>query len=76
MGYTDFFPNQDSFGAIWPWTLQNSFFETFLISHPDISDDGSDEQVRSVFQTKQGRKSVDIYWISDDGGETQLPQYA
>uniref|UniRef100_A0A8C1EY36 Solute carrier family 12 member 10, tandem duplicate 3 n=1 Tax=Cyprinus carpio carpio TaxID=630221 RepID=A0A8C1EY36_CYPCA len=46
-----------------------------LSAHPDISDDGSDEQVRSVFQTKQGRKSVDIYWISDDGGLTLLVPY-
>uniref|UniRef100_A0A8C1PS14 Solute carrier family 12 member 10, tandem duplicate 3 n=1 Tax=Cyprinus carpio TaxID=7962 RepID=A0A8C1PS14_CYPCA len=41
----------------------------------DISDDGLDEQVRSVFQTKQGRKSIDIYWISDDGGLTLLVPY-
>uniref|UniRef100_A0A672NRG9 Solute carrier family 12 member 10, tandem duplicate 3 n=1 Tax=Sinocyclocheilus grahami TaxID=75366 RepID=A0A672NRG9_SINGR len=41
----------------------------------DISDDGSNEQVRSVFQTKQGRKSIDIYWISDDGGLTLLVPY-
>jgi len=41
----------------------------FLTHHPDISDDGSTDQVRSVFQTKQGRKTIDIYWISDDGGE-------
>uniref|UniRef100_A0A8C1PYF0 Solute carrier family 12 member 10, tandem duplicate 3 n=1 Tax=Cyprinus carpio TaxID=7962 RepID=A0A8C1PYF0_CYPCA len=40
-----------------------------------ISDDGLDEQVRSVFQTKQGRKSIDIYWISDDGGLTLLVPY-
>uniref|UniRef100_A0A8C2DE75 Solute carrier family 12 member 10, tandem duplicate 3 n=1 Tax=Cyprinus carpio TaxID=7962 RepID=A0A8C2DE75_CYPCA len=40
-----------------------------------ISDEGSDEQVRSVFQTKQGRKSIDIYWISDDGGLTLLVPY-
>uniref|UniRef100_A0A8C1PBI3 Solute carrier family 12 member 10, tandem duplicate 3 n=1 Tax=Cyprinus carpio TaxID=7962 RepID=A0A8C1PBI3_CYPCA len=46
-----------------------------LSANPDISDDGSDEQVRSVFQTKQGRKSVDIYWISDDGGLTLLVPY-
>uniref|UniRef100_A0A672NJP5 Solute carrier family 12 member 10, tandem duplicate 3 n=1 Tax=Sinocyclocheilus grahami TaxID=75366 RepID=A0A672NJP5_SINGR len=31
--------------------------------------------VRSVFQTKQGRKSIDIYWISDDGGLTLLVPY-
>ncbi|XP_058637604.1 solute carrier family 12 member 10, tandem duplicate 3 isoform X2 [Onychostoma macrolepis] len=41
----------------------------------DISDDGSNEQVRTVFQTKQGRKSIDIYWISDDGGLTLLVPY-
>uniref|UniRef100_A0A671QTB7 Solute carrier family 12 member 3-like n=1 Tax=Sinocyclocheilus anshuiensis TaxID=1608454 RepID=A0A671QTB7_9TELE len=50
-------------------------YKTFLIPHPDISDDGSNEQVRSVFQTKQGRKSIDIYWISDDGGLTLLVPY-
>ncbi|XP_016113854.1 solute carrier family 12 member 10, tandem duplicate 3 [Sinocyclocheilus grahami] len=41
----------------------------------DVSDDGSNEQLRSVFQTKQGRKSIDIYWISDDGGLTLLVPY-
>ncbi|XP_067303687.1 solute carrier family 12 member 3-like [Pseudorasbora parva] len=41
----------------------------------DISDDGSSDQVRSVFQTKQGRKTIDIYWISDDGGLTLLVPY-
>uniref|UniRef100_A0A8C1VPU1 Solute carrier family 12 member 10, tandem duplicate 3 n=1 Tax=Cyprinus carpio TaxID=7962 RepID=A0A8C1VPU1_CYPCA len=41
----------------------------------DVSDDGSNEQVRSVFQMKQGRKSIDIYWISDDGGLTLLVPY-
>ncbi|XP_052002576.1 solute carrier family 12 member 3-like [Xyrauchen texanus] len=41
----------------------------------DISDDVSNEQVRSVFQTKQGRKTIDVYWISDDGGLTLLVPY-
>ncbi|XP_048041353.1 solute carrier family 12 member 3-like [Megalobrama amblycephala] len=41
----------------------------------DISDDGTNDQVRSVFQTKQGRKTIDIYWISDDGGLTLLVPY-
>ncbi|KAK9972316.1 hypothetical protein ABG768_025631 [Culter alburnus] len=41
----------------------------------EISDDGSNDQVRSVFQTKQGRKTIDIYWISDDGGLTLLVPY-
>ncbi|NP_001128603.2 solute carrier family 12 member 10, tandem duplicate 3 [Danio rerio] len=41
----------------------------------DISDDGSNDQVKTVFQTKQGRKTIDIYWISDDGGLTLLVPY-
>uniref|UniRef100_A0A8C1PAC7 Solute carrier family 12 member 10, tandem duplicate 3 n=1 Tax=Cyprinus carpio TaxID=7962 RepID=A0A8C1PAC7_CYPCA len=49
--------------------------DSIITTNLYISDDGSDEQVRSVFQTKQGRKSVDIYWISDDGGLTLLVPY-
>ncbi|KAI7814336.1 solute carrier family 12 member 10, tandem duplicate 3 [Triplophysa rosa] len=41
----------------------------------DISDDYPNEQVRTVFQTKQGRKTIDVYWISDDGGLTLLLPY-
>ncbi|ROL46313.1 Solute carrier family 12 member 3 [Anabarilius grahami] len=40
---------------------------TDALQSSDISDDGTNDQVRSVFQTKQGRKTIDIYWISDDG---------
>ncbi|XP_063043376.1 solute carrier family 12 member 3-like [Engraulis encrasicolus] len=32
-------------------------------------------QASTVFQNKQGKKSVDIYWISDDGGLTLLIPY-
>ncbi|XP_031440768.2 solute carrier family 12 member 3-like [Clupea harengus] len=32
-------------------------------------------QTRTVFQNKQGKKTVDIYWISDDGGLTLLIPY-
>ncbi|KAA0722987.1 Solute carrier family 12 member 3 [Triplophysa tibetana] len=41
----------------------------------DISDDHLNEQVRTVFQTKQGKKTIDVYWISDDGGLTLLLPY-
>lgn len=26
-------------------------------------------QPRTEFQTKQGKKTIDVYWLSDDGGE-------
>lgn len=25
-------------------------------------------QARTVFQEKQGKKTIDVYWLSDDGG--------
>ncbi|XP_041092735.1 solute carrier family 12 member 3-like isoform X2 [Polyodon spathula] len=33
------------------------------------------EQASSIFQGKQGKKSIDVYWISDDGGLTLLIPY-
>ncbi|XP_023695274.2 solute carrier family 12 member 3-like isoform X2 [Paramormyrops kingsleyae] len=49
-------------------------------SQEDDEDDiGSDvapsKQVRTVFQSKQGKKTIDVYWISDDGGLTLLVPY-
>lgn len=26
-------------------------------------------QPTTVFQTRQGKKTIDVYWLSDDGGE-------
>lgn len=26
-------------------------------------------QPSTVFQTRQGKKTIDVYWLSDDGGE-------
>lgn len=31
-----------------------------------------DNEIRTVFQNKQGRKTIDVYWISDDGGKILL----
>lgn len=25
--------------------------------------------MKTVFQTAQGKKTIDVYWIADDGGE-------
>lgn len=27
------------------------------------------EEIKTVFQNSQGKKTIDIYWIADDGGE-------
>ncbi|KAM6964914.1 solute carrier family 12 member 3-like [Aplochiton taeniatus] len=32
-------------------------------------------QIRTVFQTSQRKKTIDVYWISDDGGLTLLVPY-
>ncbi|XP_048828420.1 solute carrier family 12 member 3 [Brienomyrus brachyistius] len=32
-------------------------------------------QPRTVFQSKQGKKTIDVYWLSDDGGLTLLIPY-
>uniref|UniRef100_A0A8D3DXL9 Solute carrier family 12 member 3 n=1 Tax=Scophthalmus maximus TaxID=52904 RepID=A0A8D3DXL9_SCOMX len=34
-----------------------------------------DPQPSSVFQEKQGKKTIDVYWLSDDGGLTLLLPY-
>uniref|UniRef100_A0A6I8PFR2 Solute carrier family 12 member 3 n=1 Tax=Ornithorhynchus anatinus TaxID=9258 RepID=A0A6I8PFR2_ORNAN len=34
-----------------------------------------DQQPRTPFQSKQGRRTVDVYWLSDDGGLTVLIPY-
>ncbi|XP_038597036.1 solute carrier family 12 member 3-like [Tachyglossus aculeatus] len=34
-----------------------------------------DQQPRTPFQFKQGRRTVDVYWLSDDGGLTVLIPY-
>nr|BDR32814.1 solute carrier family 12 member 10 [Lepisosteus oculatus] len=33
------------------------------------------EQMSTVFQKKQGKQTIDVYWISDDGGLTLLIPY-
>lgn len=30
-------------------------------------------QPNTVFQTKQGKKTIDVYWLSDDGGQITSP---
>uniref|UniRef100_A0A8C9RUI3 Solute carrier family 12 member 3 n=1 Tax=Scleropages formosus TaxID=113540 RepID=A0A8C9RUI3_SCLFO len=39
------------------------------------SDDTTKEQIHTVFQNNQGKKTIDVYWVSDDGGLTLLVPY-
>uniref|UniRef100_A0A671UL08 Solute carrier family 12 member 10, tandem duplicate 1 n=1 Tax=Sparus aurata TaxID=8175 RepID=A0A671UL08_SPAAU len=36
-------------------------------SADDISDKGDSDQIKTVFQNDQGKKTIDVYWIADDG---------
>ncbi|KAJ8007579.1 hypothetical protein DPEC_G00095500 [Dallia pectoralis] len=40
------------------------------VEMPSVAD-----QIKTVFQSKQGKKTIDVYWISDDGGLTLLVPY-
>ncbi|XP_069578388.1 solute carrier family 12 member 3-like [Brachyistius frenatus] len=44
-------------------------------SADDISDKGTGDQIETVFQNDQGKKTIDVYWIADDGGMTLLVPY-
>uniref|UniRef100_A0A3Q3M9Z5 Solute carrier family 12 member 10, tandem duplicate 1 n=1 Tax=Mastacembelus armatus TaxID=205130 RepID=A0A3Q3M9Z5_9TELE len=44
-------------------------------SSDDISDKGDSDQIKTVFQSDQGKKTIDVYWIADDGGLTLLVPY-
>lgn len=34
-----------------------------------ISDKGDSDQIKTAFQNDQGKKTIDVYWIADDGGK-------
>ncbi|XP_073331693.1 solute carrier family 12 member 10, tandem duplicate 1 [Pagrus major] len=44
-------------------------------SADDLSDKGDSDQIKTVFQNDQGKKTIDVYWIADDGGLTLLVPY-
>ncbi|XP_072232716.1 solute carrier family 12 member 10, tandem duplicate 1 isoform X2 [Leuresthes tenuis] len=54
-------------------SLINLFHVDF--SADDISDKGNADQIKTVFQNDQGKKTIDVYWIADDGGLTLLVPY-
>uniref|UniRef100_A0A8C1Z8K5 Solute carrier family 12 member 10, tandem duplicate 1 n=1 Tax=Cyprinus carpio TaxID=7962 RepID=A0A8C1Z8K5_CYPCA len=70
----------------WQESSINQAFEVdeAIESDDQISDADSDvdnrkntvnDQIKTVFQSKQGKKTIDVYWISDDGGLTLLVPY-
>ncbi|NXX84349.1 S12A3 protein, partial [Urocolius indicus] len=44
-------------------------------AHADPTALGSEQQARTIFQNEQGKKTIDIYWLFDDGGLTLLIPY-
>uniref|UniRef100_A0AAR2LR03 Solute carrier family 12 member 10, tandem duplicate 1 n=1 Tax=Pygocentrus nattereri TaxID=42514 RepID=A0AAR2LR03_PYGNA len=49
--------------------------EAINSDHSENSEGESGKDIRTVFQNKQGKKNIDVYWISDDGGLTLLVPY-
>ncbi|NXT10846.1 S12A3 protein, partial [Prunella fulvescens] len=46
-----------------------------LQAHVDPTALASEQQASTIFQSKQGKKTIDIYWLFDDGGLTLLIPY-
>uniref|UniRef100_A0A4W6EG37 Solute carrier family 12 member 10, tandem duplicate 1 n=1 Tax=Lates calcarifer TaxID=8187 RepID=A0A4W6EG37_LATCA len=65
-------------GKLKPNTLVLGFKTNWRDSSPetdDLSDKGDSDQIKTVFQNDQGKKTIDVYWIADDGGLTLLVPY-
>lgn len=45
------------------------FIPAFLVD-PDAL--RAEHQASTVFQVEQGKKTIDIYWLFDDGGNTLI----
>ncbi|NXR83824.1 S12A3 protein, partial [Pycnonotus jocosus] len=46
-----------------------------LEAHVDPTTLASEQQASTIFQSEQGKKTIDIYWLFDDGGLTLLIPY-
>ncbi|NXL65500.1 S12A3 protein, partial [Chordeiles acutipennis] len=46
-----------------------------LQAHADPTTLAGEQQASTIFQTEQGKKTIDIYWLFDDGGLTLLIPY-
>uniref|UniRef100_A0A673CJT9 Solute carrier family 12 member 3-like n=1 Tax=Sphaeramia orbicularis TaxID=375764 RepID=A0A673CJT9_9TELE len=51
------------------------FLLLLTLKADDISDKGCSDQITTVFQNDQGKKTIDVYWVADDGGLTLLVPY-
>uniref|UniRef100_A0A665WQN3 Solute carrier family 12 member 3-like n=1 Tax=Echeneis naucrates TaxID=173247 RepID=A0A665WQN3_ECHNA len=48
-------------------------FDQFDVDNVPVKD--NTQQAKTVFQNDQGKKTIDVYWIADDGGLTLLVPY-
>uniref|UniRef100_A0A673C9X1 Solute carrier family 12 member 3-like n=1 Tax=Sphaeramia orbicularis TaxID=375764 RepID=A0A673C9X1_9TELE len=67
----------------------NTIYDTFdsnyclcilrMMDGQDVCDqfdfEGCSDQITTVFQNDQGKKTIDVYWVADDGGLTLLVPY-
>uniref|UniRef100_A0A3P8NCN2 Solute carrier family 12 member 10, tandem duplicate 1 n=1 Tax=Astatotilapia calliptera TaxID=8154 RepID=A0A3P8NCN2_ASTCA len=58
-------------------TIYNLYDNTYLLlfAANDISENSKSDQVKTVFKNAGGTKTIDVYWIADDGGLILLVPY-
>uniref|UniRef100_A0AAQ5XL88 Solute carrier family 12 member 10, tandem duplicate 1 n=1 Tax=Amphiprion ocellaris TaxID=80972 RepID=A0AAQ5XL88_AMPOC len=71
--YLSSFFKASGLGKLKPNTLVLGF--KFCYITDGVSDKGDNDQINTVFQNDQGKKTIDVYWIADDGGLTLLVPY-
>uniref|UniRef100_A0A3Q1BH08 Solute carrier family 12 member 10, tandem duplicate 1 n=1 Tax=Amphiprion ocellaris TaxID=80972 RepID=A0A3Q1BH08_AMPOC len=52
-----------------------TLIRTSSVHYPITWHIGDNDQINTVFQNDQGKKTIDVYWIADDGGLTLLVPY-
>uniref|UniRef100_A0A3B4GRG3 Solute carrier family 12 member 3-like n=1 Tax=Pundamilia nyererei TaxID=303518 RepID=A0A3B4GRG3_9CICH len=58
---------------IWSNLYDNTYLLLFAAN--DISENSKSDQVKTVFKNAGGTKTIDVYWIADDGGLILLVPY-
>uniref|UniRef100_A0A3Q1D8V9 Solute carrier family 12 member 10, tandem duplicate 1 n=1 Tax=Amphiprion ocellaris TaxID=80972 RepID=A0A3Q1D8V9_AMPOC len=66
---------EDYINTIYVLLLSNIKPPPLVFVADGVSDKGDNDQINTVFQNDQGKKTIDVYWIADDGGLTLLVPY-
>uniref|UniRef100_A0A3P8RQ26 Solute carrier family 12 member 10, tandem duplicate 1 n=1 Tax=Amphiprion percula TaxID=161767 RepID=A0A3P8RQ26_AMPPE len=67
--------DQFDFEGLIPTLIRTSSPPPLVFVADGVSDKGDNDQIKTFFQNDQGKKTIDVYWIADDGGLTLLVPY-